>query len=112
VCRDIARKRGLRQATSIEDERAAGALDALASNEDVEARAIESERHALIAEALDQLPERERAALVLRDLEGLSTEEAARALGSSSTTVRSQISSARAKIKAFHDRLVKQNRRG
>jgi len=47
------------------------------------------------------LPEKERAALVLRDLEGLSTEAVARALGSSEATVRSQVSKARVKVKGF-----------
>ena len=58
----------------------------------------------LIGEALRTLTEKERAAIVLRDLEGLTTEEVAEALGSSPTTVRSQISSARVKIKKFRDR--------
>jgi|SRR5579875_341055 len=55
----------------------------------------------LLMTALRQLPERERAAIVLRDLEGCSTAEAADILGSSEGTVRSQISSARVKIKKF-----------
>jgi RNA polymerase sigma-70 factor (ECF subfamily) len=55
--------------------------------------------------ALRRLPEKERAALVLRDIEGLPTAEVARALGSSEATVRSQVSSARLKIKRFVDGL-------
>ena len=54
--------------------------------------------------SLARLPEKERAALVLRDLEGLSTEEVARVLGSSEATVRSQISKARVKVKDFMER--------
>jgi RNA polymerase sigma-70 factor (ECF subfamily) len=64
----------------------------------------------LIAEALETLSAKERAAIVLRDLEGLSTEEVARVLGSSQSTVRSQISAARTKIKHYRDRVMK--RRG
>ncbi len=56
------------------------------------------ERRAAVAEALQSLPEKERAALVLRDIEGLPTTEVARILGSSESTVRSQISTARVKI--------------
>ena len=41
----------------------------------------ESERSRALELSLRMLPEKERAALVLRDLEGLSTEEVARALG-------------------------------
>jgi len=37
--------------------------------------------------------------VVLRDIEGLSTDEVARILKSSATTVRSQISSARKKLR-------------
>jgi RNA polymerase sigma-70 factor, ECF subfamily len=48
----------------------------------------------------------------LRDLEGLSTEEVADILGSSQGTVRSQISSARAKIKRFRDELLKSKQGG
>ncbi|HEX8998951.1 MAG TPA: sigma-70 region 4 domain-containing protein, partial [Blastocatellia bacterium] len=53
------------------------------------------------------LSEKERAAIILRDLEGLPTEEVARILGSTPTTVRSQISMARTKIKQFRDRWLK-----
>jgi RNA polymerase sigma-70 factor (ECF subfamily) len=52
---------------------------------------------------LRRLPEKERAALVLRDIEDLPTAEVARILGSSEATVRSQVSSARLKIKRFVD---------
>lgn len=113
VCRDHMRKRASHhQFASFESEREAGTLEALASSEDVEANAIKSQQRALIAEALDTLPTKERAALVLRDLEGLSTEEVARVLGSSQTTVRTQISSARAKIKQYRDRVLNRTRRG
>ena len=60
----------------------------------------------IIARALKTLSEKERAAIVLRDIEGLTTDEVAKILGSTPTTVRSQISSARAKIKIFRDRLI------
>lgn len=113
VCRDHIRKRsGHQQISSFESEREAGSLEALASGEDVEANAIKSQQRALITEALETLSTKERAALVLRDLEGLSTEEVARVLGSSQTTVRTQISSARAKIKQYRDRVMNRTRRG
>jgi RNA polymerase sigma-70 factor (ECF subfamily) len=113
VCRDhIRKRRGRHQFASFESEQEAGTLETLASGEDVEANAIKSQQRAMIAEALDTLSTKERAALVLRDFEGLSTEEVARVLGSSQTTVRTQISSARAKIKQYRDRVLKQTRRG
>jgi RNA polymerase sigma-70 factor (ECF subfamily) len=113
VCRDHIRKRGKRhEFASYETELEAGSIQTLVSSEDVEANAIKSQQRAMIAEALDTLSTKERAALVLRDLEGLSTEEVARILGSSQTTVRTQISSARAKIKQYHDRVLNRTRRG
>jgi RNA polymerase sigma-70 factor, ECF subfamily len=113
VCRDHQRKQGGRhQFASFESEREAGTFEALVSSEDVEANAIKSQQRAMIAEALDTLSTKERAAIVLRDLEGLSTEEVARVLGSSQTTVRTQISSARAKIKQYRDRVLNRTRRG
>ena len=113
VCRDHARKHGNRhQFASFESERDAGAFEELVSKEDVETNAIRSQERALVAEALATLSNKERAALVLRDLEGLSTKEVAQALGSTQTTVRTQISSARAKIKLYRDRALNRARRG
>ena len=59
--------------------------------------------------SLRMLPEKERAALVLRDLEGLTTEEVARVLGSSEATVRSQVSKARVKVKEFVERYFRRH---
>jgi RNA polymerase sigma-70 factor (ECF subfamily) len=61
---------------------------------------VEAERR-LVRAALATLPEKERAAVVLRDIEGLPTCEVAAILGSSEGTVRSQISTARVKIRRF-----------
>jgi RNA polymerase sigma-70 factor (ECF subfamily) len=66
----------------------------------------DAERRRALHLSLRMLSKKERAALVLRDLEGLSTEEVARALGSSEATVRSQISKARVKVKAFVERYL------
>jgi RNA polymerase sigma-70 factor, ECF subfamily len=113
VCHDIARKRGRAdQFKSFEEERELGRFNALASSENLEAAAMRAQEQSIIAQALSTLSKKERAALVLRDLEGLETEEVARILGSSQTTVRSQIASARAKIKLYRDRVLKQRRRG
>jgi RNA polymerase sigma-70 factor, ECF subfamily len=49
--------------------------------------------------ALLRLSDKERAAIVLRDIEGLETSEVAEILGSSESTVRSQISVARVKLR-------------
>jgi RNA polymerase sigma-70 factor (ECF subfamily) len=96
---DLTRKR--RPEAPVED---AGAL---ASDEaDPHEVLSESERRRVLQLSLRMLAEKERAALVLRDLEGLSTADVARALGSSEATVRSQVSKARVKVKAFVERYL------
>jgi RNA polymerase sigma factor (sigma-70 family) len=51
--------------------------------------------------AMERLPDKERAALLLREVEGLETEEVAARMGSTAVTVRSQISRARARLRAW-----------
>ena len=100
VCRDIGRDRRRRQERfssldAVSEPRetavAAGQENAVARREEREA----------VARAIATLPEKERAAIVLRDVEGLDTDEVARILQSSATTVRSQIHSARKKLRAL-----------
>ncbi len=67
----------------------------------------QAERRRLMAEGLKILAERERAAVILRDIEGLETAEVAAILGTSEVTVRSQISTAKSKLKAFVERRVR-----
>lgn len=55
----------------------------------------------ILRAALNELPDRERTAIVLRDLEGCSTSEVAKILRSSESTVRSQISMGRRKLRDF-----------
>jgi RNA polymerase sigma-70 factor, ECF subfamily len=97
ACHDLRRRR--RPETAVDD---AGPL--AAAGIDPQQAVTEGERRRALMLSLRILPERERAAIVLRDLEGLSTEEVARVLGSSEATVRSQISTARVKMRAFVER--------
>ena len=99
VCRDIAKKRQRHQArfTSLTETGEAFAVGA--DQRGVEEIVQRSQERNLIATALTALSYKERVAVVLRDIEGLSTEEVARILKSSATTVRSQISSARKKLR-------------
>jgi len=59
------------------------------------------ERKRLLMQGLQTLAERERAAVVLREFEGLSTREVAEILGVEEVTVRSQISVARVKLAKY-----------
>ncbi len=112
VCRDTARRRRTTDAGSDwfdapEHERAAEALISADVQSDIEAQTLLWQQRALVARALLTLPEKERAAVVLRDLEGLSTAEVARILQTRPVTVRSQISSARTKLKLYCERLLR-----
>lgn len=99
ICHDLSRKRRR------EPEVDVGQVDPLSPADDPEQASARTEQRRLIREALKALPEKERTAVVLRDIEGLSTAEVAGILGSSESTVRSQMSSARVKIKRFVERV-------
>jgi RNA polymerase sigma-70 factor (ECF subfamily) len=68
---------------------------------------VAEQRRKLVAEALAELPEKERASIVLRDIRGLETSEVAVILRSTEATVRSQISSGRRKIKEIIERRMR-----
>jgi RNA polymerase sigma-70 factor, ECF subfamily len=108
VCRDAAARRSrdgrAAGATDEELERAAADSENFAGAGDAERDALRAQQRELLRRGLDALPERERAAVVLRDLEGLPTDEVARILKTRPVTVRSQVSSARAKLKAYCER--------
>ncbi len=92
VCNDQLRRRGPVRLLDVNE--ADPAPDA--------SRAIElDDRKRLLMEGLATLPARERAALVLRDIEGLSTREVAAILDVEEVTVRSQISVARVKLAKY-----------
>jgi RNA polymerase sigma-70 factor (ECF subfamily) len=94
VCRDAARRR-----------RRAPVSDAAVAERggppEAEEALLGAERWSRLLEALASLTPKERAALVLRDLEGLTSEQVARVLGSRPGTVRGQIASARMKVRSL-----------
>lgn len=65
-----------------------------------------TQKRELLSRALMELPFRERAAVVLRDVEGLETEEVAEILGSSVGTIRTQACRGRQKLTALVGRLI------
>ena len=103
VCRNIGRNRQRRWHTfpqMVETE--AGPADESADpHGDF---AIEQQRQ-MLWRALENLTEKERMAVILRDIDGLSTAEVAEMLGSSETTVRSQISRGRVRMKDAIDQM-------
>jgi RNA polymerase sigma-70 factor, ECF subfamily len=109
VCRDIAKKRRQynTQFTSLETGGHEAGADISDQQADAEETLIRVQERELIMKAIATLPEKERAAILLRDLEGLRTDEVARIMKSTPTTVRSQISSARQKIKVYCKRYLR-----
>jgi len=103
VCHDLSRKRGPLPVP-------VAAMEGLAGDGapmDAEEAILLHQRRTLVRRALASLPQAERTALVLRDIEGHSTEEVARILGVRPATIRSQVASARAKVQAACSRLMK-----
>jgi len=75
--------------------------------ESPEERVLRAEREDRLEAVLARLTPRERAALVLRDLEELPAEEVARRLGCGKATVRSHIANARIKVRKYWERRLK-----
>jgi len=91
VCRDLdSRRRRRRFFLPIEHAAEARARDVDFVVKDDIAR---------LMRAIDTLPQKERFAIILRDIEEMPTDEVAEILGSSPATVRVQISNARTKIR-------------
>lgn len=94
VCRDLGRKRRWKQWVSLDGWLASGGVEPRAAG------SSDSRRNE-IAAALATLSERERSAVVLRDIEGLTAAEAGRVLGISEGTVRSHASRGRARLRVI-----------
>jgi len=73
-------------------------------SESPEQAVLRSEHRAYLEQGLTVLTERERTALLLRDVEGLAAEEVAEQMNCSKATVRSHIANARIKFRRYVDR--------
>ncbi len=71
------------------------------ASESPEQLLLRSERREMLEEGLQLLTARERAALILRDVEDMPAEEVARHLNCSKATVRSHIANARIKFRRY-----------
>jgi RNA polymerase sigma-70 factor (ECF subfamily) len=110
VCRDMLKKRR-HQFSLLAADQNEEALEVPMEQHDAEQTLMQAQRRELIIKAIGTLSYKERASIVLRDMEGLSTEEVAHILKSSSTTVRSQISSARKKVRDYCQQYLKEKER-
>ena len=83
------------------DETAAsvGSLASASASADPERQAVAAELRELLERAIDALPDGSREVFVLRDVEGLSTAEAAAVLGVSDDVVKTRLSRARAALR-------------
>ena len=110
VCRDSLKKRQNDSNRFVPlDEDSEGVTCETAA--DAESLAVQAQQRELIAKAVALLPTKERASIVLRDMQGCSTEEVAQAMKSSARTVRSQISSARKKIRIYCQQQLRKSAR-
>ena len=94
LCRDLARRKA-RSPVIMSEE----LISRAAAESNPEWAAADREREEILRTALQSLTERERTALVLRELEGLNTLEVAEIMGVAATTVRVQIMQARLKLR-------------
>lgn len=103
VCRDFLKQRQhhSNRFVPLSGDTEGVAFEIAAEHADAEGIIVQAQQREMIAKAIALLPFKERASIVLRDMEGCSTEEVARIMKSSATTVRSQISSARKKIRIY-----------
>ncbi len=97
-CLDFLRRKKRDRSVSIEPLREEG-FDPPDPDAGTEDRVVTEDRHSRIRQAIADLPEDQREALVLTQLEGRSYEEAARLLGTREGTVKSRINRARARLK-------------
>jgi RNA polymerase sigma-70 factor (ECF subfamily) len=98
VCRDMMKSRQQSRNLFAEPEASSEPAEVATAGDPHSVLAAEQQKE-ILRKALSRLPDKERTALVLRDIEGVPTSEVAAILQSSEATVRSQISSARLKIR-------------
>lgn len=97
---DAMRKQKRDKSESIEPMREAG-FDPPDPEPGTEEKVIAEERRRQLRECIARLPEDQREALILTQLEGVSYEEAAARLGTSEGTVKSRVNRAKAKLKEW-----------
>ncbi|HET7437004.1 MAG TPA: sigma-70 family RNA polymerase sigma factor [Thermoanaerobaculia bacterium] len=76
-----------------------------------EEMAAQSEMRELVRGCIEQLPETHRVVLIMRDLEEMSTEETAKALGITPAAVKVRLHRARQALRTQIDRCLKEGRR-
>jgi RNA polymerase sigma-70 factor (ECF subfamily) len=104
VCNDIASGRPPVQEVCQENHEAFGVVSDPCGSFEVE------EQRQIMQSALSNLPAKQRTAVVLRDLQGLSISEVAAVMNVSQTTVRSHLSTARLRLKQLIEKRFRRPR--
>lgn len=99
LCRDELRRRGRRPSASLDSAMEAGVPEPPDDHPSPDENALASELRGHLHAALQQLPEDQRTALVLSDIEGLDYSEIAAVMKTSLGTVKSRIARARLKMR-------------
>jgi RNA polymerase sigma-70 factor (ECF subfamily) len=97
-CMDFLRKKKRDQSVSMEPLREQG-FDPADPSPGTEDRVVAEDEHRRLRRAITELPDDQREALILTQLEKISYEEAARMLGVSEGTVKSRVNRAKARLK-------------
>lgn len=101
ACYDEMRRSRRRPATSLEALTEGAEMFPSPSSESPEEIALRRELAQAISQGLSTLPPEQRLAVILSDIQGLSYEEMAQAMGSSLGTVKSRLSRGRARLSRF-----------
>ena len=96
-CMDYLRKKKRDQSVSMEPLREQG-FDPADPSPGTEDRVVSEDEHQRLRKAITQLPDEQREALILTQLEKISYEEAAQMLGVSEGTVKSRVNRAKARL--------------
>lgn len=99
LCRDELRRRGRRPSTSLDIALEAGMPDPTDDDPSPDESALSGELRGRLQAALMQLPDDQRTAIVLCDIEGLDYNEIATVMKTSLGTVKSRIARARLKMR-------------
>jgi RNA polymerase sigma-70 factor (ECF subfamily) len=104
LCRDELRRRGRRPSASLDSALEAGVPEPPDEDPPPDESAVASELRGRLEAALQQLPEDQRTALVLCDIQGLDYGEIAVVMRTSLGTVKSRIARARLKMRELMQR--------
>jgi RNA polymerase sigma-70 factor, ECF subfamily len=104
LCRDELRRRGRRPSASLDSALEAGVPEPPDDDPAPDESAVSSELRGRLQAALQQLPEDQRTALILCDIEGLDYSEIASVMKTSLGTVKSRIARGRLKMRELMQR--------